>query len=108
MAESTLENFKSRLDQLGTTENFENVENVQEQIEEAFALLYVRLNTEKELLLKAVKEIKDEKYFKKILLVTLYLVRFKIRDTNFLKAILLKNIFQGLDENGLTIEILIY
>lgn len=42
-------------------QNFENVQTVKDEIEEAFRLLFQRLNTEKDLLLKSVNEIKDEK-----------------------------------------------
>ena len=44
------------------TQNFELVQEIKTNIEDAFTLLIQRINTEKEILLKTVNEIKDNKY----------------------------------------------
>ena len=61
--EQSLENYKQRVDQINPfiTRNFETVQSVKTEIEEAFNVLFQRLNTEKESLLKSVNDIKDEK-----------------------------------------------
>ncbi len=61
--EQNLENYKQRIDQINPyiTKNFESVTAVKSEIEEAFNVLFQRLNTEKDSLLRTVNEIKDEK-----------------------------------------------
>ncbi|CAF0873520.1 unnamed protein product [Brachionus calyciflorus] len=61
-SESTLEDYKSKLDQVGNliTQNFDNVQNVRDEIENAFHLLVERLNQEKDVLLKSLNQVKDE------------------------------------------------
>lgn len=60
--EQSLEVYKQRVDQINPyiTKNFESVTNIKTEIEEAFNVLFQRLNTEKDSLLRTVNEIKDE------------------------------------------------
>ena len=44
------------------TKNFENIQSVKDEIDQVFTLLFQRLNTEKEILLRTINDIKDEKY----------------------------------------------
>ena len=43
-------------------QNFEMVQAIKEDIDEAFAQIIQRLNTEKDVLMRALNEIKDDKY----------------------------------------------
>jgi hypothetical protein len=43
------------------TKNFENIQSVKDEIDQVFTLLFQRLNTEKEVLLRTINDIKDEK-----------------------------------------------
>jgi hypothetical protein len=43
------------------TKNFETVQSIKNEIDDAFNLLFQRLNTEKETLIRTVNEIKDER-----------------------------------------------
>ncbi len=60
--EQSLESYKQRIDQISPyiTKNFESVATITSEIEEAFQVLFQRLNTEKEALLRTVNEVRDE------------------------------------------------
>jgi hypothetical protein len=62
--EENLEFYKNRLDNINAlvSRNFESVQSIKTEIEEAHNQLIQRLNTEKDILLRSVNEIKDDKY----------------------------------------------
>ncbi len=58
-----MEVYKARLDHINplVARNFETVQSVKAEIEDAYNQFIQRLNTEKEMLLKSVNEIKEDK-----------------------------------------------
>jgi hypothetical protein len=63
VSEENLEKYKQKIDVVNPliTQNFELVQEIKNSIEDACALLIQRINTEKEILLRTVNEIKDNK-----------------------------------------------
>lgn len=57
-----LKGYKQKIDVLNplVAQNFETVQSVKNDIEDAFTLLFQRLNTEKEILIKSINDIKDD------------------------------------------------
>jgi predicted DNA-binding protein YlxM (UPF0122 family) len=69
LSEENLEKYKQKIDVVNPliTQNFELVQEIKSSIEDACALLIQRINTEKEILLRTVNEIKDNKLGKLII-----------------------------------------
>lgn len=85
--EQSLESYRQRFDQISPfiTKNLDCMATITEDIEEAFRELFHRVNTEKELLLRYVNEVKDEnaKYIKFKKEITGLIASFKVfRESN--------------------------